>query len=209
MRAGDSDTEELLKRASQGEADARSKLLERHCQRLRRMIALRLDRRVAPRVDPSDVLQETLTEAVEEMSDYLRRRPLPFYPWLRQIAWQRIVDIHRRHLHARKRSVLREADLVVSDASAFELASRFFRRSASSPSARIRRREMSDRVRQALVQLSEKNREVLMLRYLEQLSPGEIAAVLDLSEAAVSMRHARALQQLRTILGDAFGDYEP
>ena len=134
---------------------------------------------------------------------------MPFYPWLRQIAWQRIVEIHRRHLHARKRSVLREEDVLVSDGSAFELAARLFRRGSSSPSSRMRRRELGDRVRQALLHLSEKNREVLMLRYLEQLSPGEIAAILDVSEGAVSMRHARALQQLRAILGEFLGDFEP
>jgi RNA polymerase sigma-70 factor (ECF subfamily) len=209
MASAEPDTEELLQRATDGQLVARSQLLERHRQRLRRMIALRLDRRVAPRVDPSDVLQDSLAEAVEQMSDYLRRRPLPFYPWLRQIAWQRIVDIHRRHLRARKRSVLREEDVVVSDGSAFQLAGRLFGRSSSSPSARLRRRELGDLVRRALLQLSEKNREVLMLRYLEQLAPGEIAAILGTSEGAVSMRHARALQQLRVILGEVLGENEP
>jgi RNA polymerase sigma-70 factor (ECF subfamily) len=154
------------------------------------------------------VLQNALAKAVEEMSDYLDRRPLPFYPWLRQIAWQRIVDIHRRHLRARKRSVLREADLMFSEESAFELADRFLKRGSTSPSAGMRRRDLCDRVRHALAQLSEKNREVLMLRYLEQMSPGEIAAILGLSEGAVSMRHARALQQLRKILGEDFGGDE-
>jgi RNA polymerase sigma-70 factor (ECF subfamily) len=161
MPDSEPDIETLVQRASQGERDARSQLLQRFRPRLRRMIALRLDLRVSPRVDPSDVLQEALAEAVEAMSDYLDRRPLPFYPWLRQIAWQRIVDIHRRHLHARKRSVLREADLIVSDASAFELAGRFLRRKSSSPSASLRRRELGERVRRALAQLSEKSREVL------------------------------------------------
>jgi RNA polymerase sigma-70 factor (ECF subfamily) len=133
------DAEELLRRASQGERAAWGPLLELHRERLRRMIALRLDRRLTRRVDPSDVLQETMTVAVEQMSDYHRRRPLPFYPWLRQIAWQRIVDAHRRHLHAQKRSVRREeaADLALPDGSALELAGRLFARSQSSPSASL------------------------------------------------------------------------
>jgi RNA polymerase sigma-70 factor (ECF subfamily) len=202
------DTEELLLRASEGDRSARGDLLNHHWQRLRRMIALRLDRRVAARVDPSDVLQQTLAVAVEQMSDYLRRRPLPFYPWLRQIAWQRIVDAHRRHLHAGKRSVRRE-EAMVSDGSALELAGRLFPQRHSSPSARLRRREVCDRVRLALFQLSERNREVLILRYLEKLSPSEIAAVMDLTETAVSMRHARALRQLRTLLAEFEEEDEP
>ena len=57
------DTEELLRRASQGSRDARSQLLQRHRARLRRMVAFRLDERLLARVDPSDVVQESLAEA--------------------------------------------------------------------------------------------------------------------------------------------------
>src|SRR5262245_45251554 len=104
-------TEALLDRAGQGDALARARLLEAHQERLRRMIAARLDRRLAARLDPSDVLQETLLRAHQEMSDYLRRRPLPFYPWLRQLAWERLADHYRRHVRAQKRSVKREEPL--------------------------------------------------------------------------------------------------
>src|SRR5204862_1794322 len=78
------DTEQLLAAASQGDATARGRLLERHRPRLKRMVAVRLDRRVAARVDPSDVVQETLAVAARGLDDYLRDRPLPFFPWLRR-----------------------------------------------------------------------------------------------------------------------------
>src|SRR5260370_26969803 len=105
---GQPDTRELLDRASCGEVRARQLLLDRHRARLRRMVAVRLDPRLAPRVDPSDLLQESLAEAAARLSEYLRERPMPFYPWLRQIAWDRLVEAHRRHLLARRRSVARE-----------------------------------------------------------------------------------------------------
>jgi hypothetical protein len=57
------DTDELLRLASQGDRDAPGRLLDRHRDRLRKMVACRLDRRLAPRVDPSDVVQEVLAEA--------------------------------------------------------------------------------------------------------------------------------------------------
>ena len=57
---GDVDTEQLLRRAGQGDIAARDQLLARHRPRLRQAVAVRLDRRLAPRVDPSDVVQETL-----------------------------------------------------------------------------------------------------------------------------------------------------
>ena len=56
------DTEDLLCQASHGDAGARADLLARHRARLRRMIAYRLDRRLAARVDPSDVVQEAQLE---------------------------------------------------------------------------------------------------------------------------------------------------
>src|SRR4051794_39451684 len=102
------DTEELLARAGRGDRSARGELLARHRARLERMVGFRLDRRLAARVDPSDVVQEALTEAAGRLSDYLRQRPLPFYPWLRQFAADRLVELRRQHLQAAKRSVLRE-----------------------------------------------------------------------------------------------------
>ena len=102
------DTDELLGLAADGDAAARADLLARHRSRLRRMVAYRLDRRLAARVDPSDVVQEVLAEADRQLDHYLRERPLPFYPWLRRLAWERLVKLHNRHLGAQRRSVRRE-----------------------------------------------------------------------------------------------------
>jgi RNA polymerase sigma-70 factor (ECF subfamily) len=90
------------------------------------VIALRLDRRLAARVDPSDVVQEALLDAAQGLSDYLRERPLPFYPWLRQRAWDRLIEQHRRPLLALRRSVKREEPPAphLSDESAMQLADR-------------------------------------------------------------------------------------
>src|SRR4029077_17743511 len=62
-----SDTEELLGRAQEGDQAAREELLRLHRDRLRGMIAIRLDRRMAARVDPSDVVQEALTQASQRL----------------------------------------------------------------------------------------------------------------------------------------------
>jgi RNA polymerase sigma-70 factor (ECF subfamily) len=100
MNEAEFDTEPLLARAVQGDPAALGQLLERHRQRLRHMIALRLDRRLQARLDPSDVLQETLAEAARRLADYPRLHPLPFYLLLRQLAWERLVHLHRRHVQA-------------------------------------------------------------------------------------------------------------
>src|SRR5947209_7003628 len=126
MAPDDWDTEQLIERAASGDGSARQHLLVRHRDRLRRMIAVHLDRRLAARIDPSDVVQEALLDAARKLPDYLDRRPLPFYPWLRRLAWEHLVKLHQRHLAARKRSATREEHPApgLADESALELAQR-------------------------------------------------------------------------------------
>jgi RNA polymerase sigma-70 factor (ECF subfamily) len=201
MKPRELDTEELVEQARDGDDAARQALLTRHRQRLCAMVAARLDRRLAARLDPSDIVQEALAEAARKLDDYLRDRPLPFYPWVRQIAWERLLKLHRHHLHTAKRSVRREEPqpLPLSGGSAQELAERLMT-SGTSPSRRLIRDELRGRVQAALARLDETDREVLVLRYLEQLSNRETAAVLGLGEGAVKMRHIRALERLRALL---------
>ncbi len=197
------DTEELLDRTGAGDRRARGALLERHRGRLRRMIALRIDPRLAARLDPSDVVQDVLAEADRRLDGYVRTRPLPFYPWLRQLAWDRLADQHRRHVRSGRRSVTREAGAFggLSDASAAELAERLLGH-GESPSAAVRRDEVRDRVRAALAAMPVSDREVLVLRYLEGLTARDVGAVLGIAEAAAKKRALRALGRLRDLLKD-------
>jgi RNA polymerase sigma-70 factor (ECF subfamily) len=201
------DTNELLDRVRRGDGAARQQLLARHLHRLRKMITLRLDRRLAARVDPSDVVQESLAEADRKLGDYLKEQPLPFYPWLRQIAAERLAKLHRRHLHAGKRDARREEPGVLDlpDESALQLASRLAA-PGTSPSRQVVREELRQRLQEALARLGERDREVLVLRYLEQLSTRETAAVLGITEGAVKVRHLRALERLRALLGEDIGE---
>lgn len=195
------DTDELLRRAEQGDELARQAVLVRHRERLKQMVAVRLDRRLAARVDPSDVVQDALLDAAQSLDGYLRERPMPFYPWLRQLAWDRLIELHRRHLYAQRRSVKREEPLAphLSDESAQQLADYVLGRQ-SSPSDRAIRGELRARVRAILDRLNERDREVLVLRHLEQLSTRETAIVLGIREGAVKTRHLRALEHLRELL---------
>src|SRR3954471_13212600 len=153
------DTEELLNRAGGGDGEARQRLLARQRDRLRQMITVRLDRRLAARVDPSDIIQEALADAALGLDEYLRDRPVPFYPWLRRFAWERLVEVNRRHLQARRRSVAREErfDLNLPDQSARALAARLLA-DGTSPSRRLMRQELRDRVQAALDRLDARDR---------------------------------------------------
>jgi RNA polymerase sigma-70 factor (ECF subfamily) len=206
----EANTDLLLDRVQQGDAHARRRLLDRHRPRLRRAVARRLDRRLAARVDPSDVVQETLAEADRRLDDYARRRPLPFYPWLRQLADERLAILYRRHVAAQRRSVRREEDLPapLSHESVAALAERLVDR-GSRPGSRLMRQELRQRVQDALGQLSERDREVLVLRHLEQRPTAEVADRLGVSEGAVRVRVVRALARLRELLADLFEEGGP
>ena len=201
-----SDTDLLLRRAREGDQSAVQALLGRYRDRLRQMVAVRMDPRLAPRFDPSDVVQEALVDASRKLPAYLRDRPILFYPWIRQIAWERLVHLQARHLRAQKRSVNREVpwDPRLSDESVLRLAERFAS-SGTSPSAQAIRAEVRLRVRAALEELPDRDRELLTLRYLEQLATAEIAAVLGISQGAVKTRHFRAVQRLQKLLQDETG----
>ncbi len=195
------DTEELLRRAAAGNGSAADQLLVRHRDRLCHMVAIRLDPRVAQRADPSDVVQEALAEAHRRLPQYLVQRPIPFYPWLRQLAWDKLLELHRRHVQAGRRSVAQECvwEGAVAEPSAVALADQLLQ-SGTCPSRALMREEMRAQVRRALDQLSPAYREVLVLRFLEQLSTEEAAAVLEISPSAFKARQVRALHKLRLLL---------
>jgi RNA polymerase sigma-70 factor (ECF subfamily) len=204
---GDRNSQVLIEQAAVGDEAAAHQLLEIHRGRLRAMIAVRLDRRLSARVDPSDVLQETMMQAHQKLPEYLRTQPIPFYPWLRRIAWENIVQLHRQHLLAQARAVTREQQLEVAlpDHSAHDLAERLIAK-GSSATQKMLQKEIKDRVQAALAQLDSRDREVLVLRFLEQLSIEEAAAVLDISQEAVKSRQRRALERFSEIVdGSSMG----
>jgi RNA polymerase sigma-70 factor, ECF subfamily len=195
MSESEPDTDDLITAAAAGDPVARGRLLSRHRDRLQRMVSQRLDRRLAARLDSSDVVQDALVVAAKKLDDYLARRPIPFYLWVRRIAWEQLLKTHQRHA-ASKRSVGREEPPPLTDASLQRLANRLVS-TASSPSLGAMRSELHARLRAALEQLSSSDREVLALRHLEQLSTAETAVVMGCTENTVKVRLLRALQRLR------------
>jgi len=193
------DTDDLLDRTAAGDRAARDQLLVRHRAKLRRMVAVRLDRRLAARVDPSDIVQEALADAARRLNDYMRERPMAYYPWLRRLAADRLDKAHRRHT-AGRRSVGREEPPPLPAESALELADRLLADNTDPADAAVRR-ERREQVRTALGRLASVDREVLALRFLERLSTAETAEVLGLSPGAVRLRVMRALDRLRDRLG--------
>jgi RNA polymerase sigma-70 factor (ECF subfamily) len=197
------ETQQLLIHAGKGASDAVNQLLDRHRDALRNMIRSRMDQKLSRRVDASDVVQDVMLEASQRLEDYIRDPKMPFGLWLRQMAQDRIIDLHRRHRVARRRSLDREqqAGALNQDKSSLELVAQL-RDPELTPAAASLRRELHERFVEAIDQLEEEDREILLMRHFEQLSNSEAAELLGLSQPAAGMRHLRALRRLREVLGE-------
>ncbi len=191
------ETDQILTRAQQGDPAATEQLMARYRDRLRRMINVFLDPRLSARVDPSDVLQEVLASAATRLPRYLEERPVDFYPWLRAIVRDELIKLHRRHMVAKRRSIHFEKPFgtEISDASVHQLVDRLVS-NESSPSQKASFEEIKSQVLVALGELPESDREILLMRCVEQLGVLEIAAIVGISESAVKSRLRRAIQKL-------------
>jgi RNA polymerase sigma-70 factor (ECF subfamily) len=118
-----------------------------------------------------DIAQEAFVSAVRRLDRFDRRRP--FGPWLHRIVVNRAID------WARARALRRETELLDDAAVAVP---------APDP---------DDRLRVAIAGLSPDHRAVIVLRYLLEYTPGEIAGLLDLPRGTVNSRLRRALDHLK------------
>ena len=138
------------------------------------------------------MVQETQLLASERIDDFLSRRPISFRLWLRGTALEQLISLRRRHIGATKRSVRREATL--TNQSSMLLARRLF---AGRPSQVLQRQELLDQVRRTISELGEQDREILLLRHIEELSNSEVAELLAIDQSAASRRYGRAIIRLR------------
>ncbi len=197
----DVDPEEIELLRSGG-ADQFAEVFSRYEDRLQRMIRFRLDRRLYGRVDSADVLQDVWLDASKRVAEYVASPAVPFFIWLRQIAWQTIIDLHRRHLGAQKRSVANEVALGVGggqEDTSLSIAARLAG-DLTSPSQAAMRDERMQQLRQALAEMDEIDREVLALRHFEELGNNEVAEILGIQKTAASNRYIRALKRLKEVL---------
>jgi RNA polymerase sigma-70 factor (ECF subfamily) len=207
MRENSSETARLVQLAAGGAKESLGALLARHEDRLRRMIALRLDQRLQGRIDASDVLQEVYVEVSKGLAEYLRQPDFPFFLWLRGIAGHKLLELHRHHLGTQRRDAGREVSLyrgTLPETSSAALAAQLIRQ-AVRPSEAAVRAEVKTRLQEALNRMDPLDREILALRHFEHLTNGEAAKVLDIKERAAGKRYLRALKRLKEILASMPG----
>jgi RNA polymerase sigma-70 factor (ECF subfamily) len=170
--------------------------------RLTRMVRLRMDSRLRGRIDARDVVQETFVEATARFEEYTLDAKLPFFLWLRFLTTQKLCELHRRHFGVKARDVSREVRLYsgpAPEASSAVLAAQLIGK-LTTPSQAAVRAEKKLQLEEALNSMDEMDREVLALRHFEQLTNGETARVLGITESAASNRHVRAAKRLKGLL---------
>jgi RNA polymerase sigma-70 factor (ECF subfamily) len=203
-----SDTIHLFERLRAGDRRALAELYQRHRDRLRRMVELRMDARLHGRVDASDVIQDGLIDVAQRVESYVRDPELPVFLWLRLVVGDRLAMIHRDHLGTKMRDVRQEVSLYrdpMPRASSAALASMLLGRLTTPSNAAIRAQQILQ-VQEAANSLEPLDREVVALRHFEQLSRAETAVVLGITEEAGAKRYIRALKKLKTILAAMPGD---
>lgn len=157
-----------------------------------------VSRDMQARVDPSDMVQETLLAASQSLPNQTEPS-IPILVWLYKLLKQRIIDAKRKHLLSTKRSVNHEQFFRSSSSYQFVLdnfPAQYQARPESEFSAKTRLQNLET----ALQSLEPETQNLLRQRYFESLTLAEIAERLGLSLSAVKMRHLRAIQELQKVL---------
>jgi RNA polymerase sigma-70 factor (ECF subfamily) len=193
--------DQLIDAALAGDSAALADIWDRHRGRLKRMVRLRMDPRLYGRIDSSDVLQETFLAVHRQVPNFPRGK-MSVFLWLRRLAGQTLVDLHRHHLGAQKRNAGREISLFrgfMPHATSAAIAAQLLGKVTTASQAAARS-ELKLQVQEALNLMSSLDREVLALRHFEGLSNAEISELLEISENAASNRYVRALRRLKEVL---------
>ncbi|MCA9264904.1 MAG: sigma-70 family RNA polymerase sigma factor [Planctomycetales bacterium] len=194
-------TQELLSACARGSRSAYNELFQSHRRGLTQFIEARIDPAISPRVDASDIVQETQTVMFSRLDDFLQRRPMGFHTWAIKTAFDCLAKARRTHVLTAKRSVLGEARL--TDKSSIAFTQQLFL-AAPDERQRLDREETIQVVRQALAALDEIDRELFHMRYVEGLSNQAIGEILELTTSAVSKRHGRAIRRLHGALAECW-----
>ena len=196
----DAETNPDLDSLIQGRESALGAVFARHQRPLERMIEFRLDERVRGRVDPEDVMQEAFIEAARRLKEYLAAPQVSFYVWVRQITYQTLLSVQRRHF-GQKRDPRLEVNGQANanqDATCLSIFSEFVGQ-LTTPSQVLMKQEQLDHLKKILSDMDEIDREVLALRHFEHLSNSQIAESLGISVTAASNRYVRAMTRLSEV----------
>lgn len=186
--------QELLNQLEHDPAQTLSGVFQDNRAVLLRAITDRMSVDLRGRVDPSDIVQETFTEAFKRVGDYLANPSIPLLKWLFLLADQNTIAAYRKHVGAKKRSTTREQSVLADSQSFFANdLQRIAVCDKTGPLEKYEKHERRIQLERAICMLSIPSQAVVRMRFLEGKSMAEIADTLGLSVDAVSKRAMRSL----------------
>ncbi len=190
----------LVERVRAGDSRALADLFTHYRPRLRGLVRIRMHPRLHGRLDASDILQEAWLDVTRRFEQWVDSQEMPIFLWIRFLTAQKLDEMHRRHLGAKKRDAQREVRLNAGPEASSVSIAQHLAASITSPSLGAARDELREKLVAALQGMDEIDREVLTLRHFEELTNNEVAGVLGITKAGASNRYVRALSRLRAIL---------
>ena len=179
---------ELVLAVRDGDAAAYRGLVEQYQNRVYSMVY----GMVRNREDARDITQDAFVKAYRNLDSY--RLESSFYTWLYRIAMNRAID----HLRRKKRRPTAEFDDAIAKRDATGGIDETHH--VDSPSRSLERKQLYKRIMDAMEELTEDQRQVVLLREMEGLSYKEIAAVMDIPEGTVMSRLYYARKRLQKLL---------
>jgi RNA polymerase sigma-70 factor, ECF subfamily len=177
-------------------ADPRTAWLLKHAAWLRVLARQELNQRFTGKLDPSDIVQQTLLEAWQGWERLQARAEPQRRVWLKQILAHQLAKFVRHYQGTQKRDLTRELAIDASLDRSDARLEQMLQGREPSPSAAAMQQEQRLELAQALETLPEDYREVIQLRNLEELTHAQVAERMQRSEAAVRMLWLRALAEL-------------
>jgi RNA polymerase sigma-70 factor (ECF subfamily) len=192
----------LIDKARAGDASACGQLLESYSKYFKLLARVQIGRQIQGKVDASDIVQETFLEAHRQIAVFRGESEAELLAWLRRILAGRIALTQRHYLGIKGRDVNLERNIAGQLDQSSQALNGDFLASQSTPSQHASRREQAVLLAEALSQLSESYREVIVLRHLEGLTFTEVAHRMNRSEDSVQKLWVRGLAALREALGE-------
>ncbi|OYP39220.1 RNA polymerase factor sigma-70 [Rhodopirellula sp. MGV] len=175
-------------------------LLQLYRNYLTVLATTQLDQRLRRRMNPSDLVQETMLAAHRDFISFRGSSEPELLCWLRQILMNCLRDAIDLHFNAQKRDLRREISIEAVSAQLDESVGQFANVLADrgpSPSEPTRRRERAVELADQLAKLRPEYRDVIVLRNLQGLSFNEIAERLDRRAGTVRMLWLRAMDKFK------------
>jgi len=171
------DEKEIIEKAVKGEAEAFGLLYDKYQPQIYRFIYLK----VGQREEAEDLTHQVFLKSWQNITEY-KFQGFPFSSWLYSIARHQIIDYYRT----------KKPDLALESINEIKIENQILEN--------IDHHLDIERVKKAILQLKDKQQDVIILRFIEDLSLQETASILNKSEVAVKLLQHRAIKKLRQIL---------